>query len=111
VVTDAGGNSLVHVSPKGETTTLAVFQSRSTGRDTDSVPTTVVSGPDGALYVGELTGFPFPVGGANIYRVVPPAAPQVFLTGFTMIIDIAWGRDGSLYVLEFSADPATMAPG
>jgi hypothetical protein len=111
VVADAGGNSLVHVSPKGETTTLAVFPSRSTGRDTDSVPTTVVEGPDGALYVGELTGFPFPVGGANVYRVVPPAAPQVFLTGFTMIIDIEFGRDGSLYVLQFSDNPLAEAPG
>jgi hypothetical protein len=111
LVTDAGGNALVHVSPKSETTTLAVFPSRSTGRDTDSVPTTVVEGPDGALYVGELTGFPFPVGGANVYRVVPPAAPQVYLTGFTGIIDLAWGRDGSLYVLQFATEPFLSGPG
>lgn len=111
VVTDAGGNSLVLVSPGGELTTLAVFPSRSTGRDTDSVPTTVEEGPDGALYVGELTGFPFPVGGANVYRVVPPMAPQVFLSGFTGIIDIAWGRDGSLYVLQFATGPELSGPG
>jgi hypothetical protein len=110
LVTDAGGNSLVHVSPKGETTTLAVFPSRSTGRNTDAVPTTVEEGPDGVLYVGELTGFPFPIGGANVYRVVPPAAPQVFLTGFTMVIDIAWGRDGSLFVLQFSTVPLASGP-
>ena len=46
----------------------------------ESVPTTVVWGSKddnkadkedgGVLYVGELTGFPFPVGGARIYRVV-----------------------------------------
>lgn len=111
VVTDAGGNSLVHVSPKGVTTTLAVFPSRSTGRDTDAVPTTVVRGPDGAFYVGELTGGPFPVGGANVYRVVPPMAPQVFLTGFTGIIDLAWARDGSLYVLQFATEPFLSGPG
>ncbi len=28
-----------------------------------AVPNSVVQGPDGAWYVGQLTGFPFPVGG------------------------------------------------
>ena len=28
-------------------------------------------GPDGALYVSELTGYPFPSGQANIYRIDP----------------------------------------
>ena len=40
----------------------------------DAVPTSVTRGPDGALYVGQLTGFPFPVGGANVYRIVPGTA-------------------------------------
>ncbi len=61
----------------------------------DSVPTPVVLGRDGAFYVGELTGFPFPVGGARIYRVVPGHAPQVFADSFTSVIDIAFARDGT----------------
>jgi hypothetical protein len=36
----------------------------------------VVVGPDGAYYVSQLTGFPFPVGAANVYRVVPGSAPR-----------------------------------
>ena len=68
----------------------------------DSVPTPVVLGRDGAFYVGELTGFPFPVGGARIYRVVPGHAPQIFADGFTNVIDIAFARDGSLLVLEIA---------
>jgi hypothetical protein len=40
-----------------------------------AVPTSVAVAPDGAYYVGQLTGFPFPVGGARVFRVVrPPAA-------------------------------------
>ena len=68
-----------------------------------AVPTAVAKGPDGALYVGELTGFPFPVDGANVYRVPADGGdPVVFASGFTNIIDIAFGPDGSLYVLEIT---------
>lgn len=84
-VTDAGGNALLRVAADRSISTVAVFPSRSTGRvpSTDAVPTTVVRGPDGAYYVGELTGAPFFVGEANVYRVVPGEAPTVFLDGFT----------------------------
>jgi hypothetical protein len=65
-----------------------------------SVPTSVVVGPDGAYYVGELTGGPFPVGGANVWRVVPGQEPTAYATGFTNIIDLGFGPDGTLYVAE-----------
>ena len=91
--------------------TLAVFPDRLVpgpgGVDVpmDAVPTSIAEGPDGSLYVGELTGFPFPVDGARIYRV--PAGggePEVVAVGFTNIIDIAIGEDGSAYVLEHDID-------
>ena len=66
-----------------------------------AVPTSVEDGRDGQYYVGQLTGFPFPVGGANIYRVNPrTGAASVFASGFTNIMDLAFGKDGTLYVLE-----------
>jgi hypothetical protein len=64
----------------------------------------VAVGPDGAYYVGQLTGFPFPVGGARVFRVVPGHRPQVFARGFTNIIDIAFDRHGRLHVLEIASD-------
>jgi hypothetical protein len=77
-----------------------VFPSRSnSARGFDSVPTAVAVGPDGAYYVGELASFV--PGGANVWRVVPGQTPTVFQAGFTTIIDITFGPDGSLYVLEF----------
>jgi hypothetical protein len=68
------------------------------------VPTSVAEGPDGALYVGQLTGFPFPPGGAVVFRVTQGGTPEVFREGFTNIIDIAFDRKGALYVLQISAN-------
>lgn len=111
VVVDAGANALLEVAPNLSVRALATFPQRQVpgpggaNVDMDAVPTSVAEGPDGSLYVGELTGFPFPVGGARVYRV--PAnggTPQVVATGFTMIIDIAVGKDGSAYVLEHDSN-------
>jgi sugar lactone lactonase YvrE len=81
-----------------------------------AVPTTVALGPDGAYYVGELTGVPFVPGLANVYRLDPLTGElTVAFSGFTNIIDLAFGPDGSLYVLEISRDglgsPTGPAPG
>ena len=118
VVTDAGGNSLVRVADDGDMSTLAVFQSRRTDplRSTDSVPTSVTIGPDGAYYVGELSGFPAVAGAANIYRVEPGEAPRLFLasdaclSGFTTIIDIAFDEQGNLYVLQYAGTLVRVTP-
>jgi hypothetical protein len=107
IVTDAGGNDLLEVSAKGAITVLAVFDpiARPTPGPpfVQAVPTTVALGPDGNFYVGVLTGGPFTVGLANIYRVPSSGGdPEVAYSGFTNIIDIAFGPDGSLYVVEIA---------
>jgi hypothetical protein len=113
LVADAGGNSLVEVNNGGQIKTLAVFPDRIVpyppmfggGQGPmQSVPTAVTEGPDGAIYVGELTGFPFVAGGARVYKVLPRHDPQVYAEGFSAIHDIAFGPDGSLYVLEIASD-------
>ena len=107
IVTDAAANDLLKVRDDGRISTLAVFPARRVefrGQRVpmQAVPTAVVRGPDGAYYVGELTGFPFPRGGARVYRVVPGERPEVYARGFTNIIDIAFDGDGNLYVLEIA---------
>jgi sugar lactone lactonase YvrE len=116
VIADAGGNDVLVVAANGVTGTLAVFPDRmveappflglppGTLIPMQPVPDAVAVGPDGAIYVGELTGFPFPVGGANVYRVVPGQEPEVFADGFTNIVDIAFDSQGNLYVLEITAN-------
>jgi hypothetical protein len=113
-VADAGGNSLQWVAANGSVSNLAVFPDRmaeappflglppGTQIPMQSVPTSVVRGPDGAFYVGELTGFPFQPGAARVHRVVPGQAPEVVAEGFTNIIDLAFSADGTLYVLEIA---------
>jgi hypothetical protein len=67
-----------------------------------SVPTSVVVGPDGALYVGELTGAPFQPGSARIWRIAPNRKMSVYARGFTNISDLAF--DGkNLLVLEIDS--------
>ncbi|MDQ2965733.1 MAG: ScyD/ScyE family protein [Chloroflexota bacterium] len=112
-VVDAGGNALLWVDLRGRVTTLAVFPGGmapappflglppGTMIPYQPVPTSVVVGPDGAYYVGQLTGFPFPKGEAKVWRVVPGRAPTVYASGFTNIIDIAF-RGRTLYVLEIA---------
>jgi len=112
-VTDAGANDLVRIGANGAVSSIAVFPNRMVPTPPflpqppfpaqlpmEAVPTNVVRGPDGALYVSQLTGFPFPVGAARIYRVVPGAAPQIYAEGFTNVIDLAFDAAGNLYVLE-----------
>lgn len=125
LVADAGANDLLRVTPAGEIATVAVFpDTEVTAPDGSSmmpmnaVPDAVALGLDGAISVGQLTGVPFPVGGASVFTL--PAAggdPTVAETGFTTIIDLGWNIDGSLWVLEFMhggmlaanpAEPATM---
>jgi sugar lactone lactonase YvrE len=121
LVTDAGGNDLLKVDHKGRISVVAVFPTQVVPAppgipglppelESQAVPTSVVKGPDGAYYVGQLTGFPFPPGGASVFRVVPGKAPKVFAGGFTNIIDIAFDKKGRLYVLEIATEGLLNVP-
>jgi hypothetical protein len=67
------------------------------------VPTAVTLGLDGNIEAGQLTGFPFNVGVANVWRVNPwTGAKRVVASGFTNIAGVAAALDGSLYVVEIA---------
>lgn len=113
LVTDAGGNDLLEVSASGNVSLVAKFAAipitvspfKETFGSSQAVPTEVRRGPDGALYVSELTGAPFLPGAAAIYRVVPGQAPQLFVGGLTQVTDFDFAPDGSIYVLQFGSAP------
>jgi hypothetical protein len=103
IVVDAAGNTLLRAAPWSPISTLAVIPSRPQGRNTDAVPTSVAIGPDGAYYIGELTGAPFAPGEARVWRLVPGQPPQVYCSGFSFIIDLDFDDAGNLYVLEHAS--------
>ena len=118
-VVDAGGNDLLKVGQDEQIRLIAVFPAVMQPAPSDpsasadpaaspammamqAVPTAVTIGPDGAAYVTQLTGAPFPRGGAKVWRVVDGEAPTVYATGLTNAMDLAFGPDGTLWVVEFS---------
>ncbi len=118
IVADAGGNDVVRVNRWGRTRTLGVFPTRLVPPPPflppgdiamDAVPTSAVRGPDGALYVSQLTGFPFPAGGSDIWRLVPGQAPTVYATGLTNVTDLAW-HGGRLYAVQLADDGLLAVP-
>ncbi len=114
LVADAGANALLEVSASGKVSTVAAFPPTPVnfpfpGFPMDAVPTSVARGPDGALYVGQLTGFPFPVGGSTVWRI-GASGPAPFRTGFTNVVDITFGADGSLYVVEIDSSSLRLPP-
>ena len=100
VVVDAGGNTLLRLAPDKELSLLAVMPQVAAATSRDAVPTSVAIGPDGAYYVGALTGVPWVDGSASVYRLVEGEAPQIFRGGFKAIIDIAFDAAGNLFVLQ-----------
>ncbi len=59
-------------------------------------------GHDGAYYVSQLTGFPFPKGAANIYRIDPRNGRKtVYASGLTNVTDLAF-RGRTLYAVQLA---------
>ena len=113
VMADAGGNSVIRTDHRGRLEALSIFPNIPKPHPfipgaivpMQAVPTGVVEGPDGFYYVSQLTGFPFPAGEASVFRVNPrTGAYTVYATGFTMAMDLDFGDDGTLYVLELDSD-------
>jgi hypothetical protein len=128
LVSDAAANDLLRVYPNGSIETVARLKPRlvpSPGFPglppagvmilSEAVATSVTVGADGYYYVGELRGFPATPGKSEIWRIAPnslnavcdPLIPnsgpcQRYKDGFTSIVDLEAGEDGSLYVVELS---------
>lgn len=107
IVADAGANTVLEAFGGQVVSATAMPEGTtqfppSITRTFESVPTSVAVGPDDATYVSEFTGFPFPAGGATIYRIPPGGGtPEPWATGLTNVSDLAWHR-GELYAVQLS---------
>jgi hypothetical protein len=115
IIADAGSNALIEALANGRTRTFAVPAPIATppgppgGRET--VPTAVVEGPDGGIYVGLLTSAPWFVGTSPVLRVSSDGSSiTTYATGFTAVVDIAFDAGGALYVLEVASGLAPPNP-
>jgi hypothetical protein len=106
LIADAAGNDLLAADEKGRVDWVASFPTQG---GIQPVPTSVAIGPDGAYYVGELTGAPFPTGLSRIWRIRPGTrhatcgsspACSVVVSGLTAVIDLQFGPGGKLYVAQ-----------
>lgn len=129
LVSDAAGNDLLRVYPDGTVVTVARLKPRivswpsgipfgppaGTMAPAEDVATSVTVGADGFYYVGELRGVPATPGTSQVWRIAPdsvnalcdPANPNVgacrrYADGFTSIVDLAAGADGSIYVVQLA---------
>jgi hypothetical protein len=121
LVADAAGNSLLFVHQNKGIDWVATFPARTdvpcppgfcegtVPFPVHAVPTSVAIGPDGAYYVGELTGFPFTPGFSRVWRIEPgtrhadcatSSACSIVWDDFTAIIDLQFGPDGRLHVAQ-----------
>jgi glucose/arabinose dehydrogenase len=129
LVSDAAANDLLRVYPNGKVVTVARLKPRlipwpaglpvgppaGTMVPSEDVATSVAVGADGYYYVGELRGFPATPGHSQVWRIAPdsvnavcdPVNPNVgacrrYADGFTSIVDLEGGPDGSIYVVQLS---------
>lgn len=115
-VTDAGGNSLVKADSSNQVSLVKVFEDELVTTPplpfpfpfpevpAQAVPTGMTIGPDGALYITQLSGFPFAPGSADVFRYDFINPVTKFAGGFSNLIDIATGPDDSIYLLQYSDD-------
>jgi hypothetical protein len=111
IIADAGANDVLELTMAGgnlgyDISVLAILPTRTIefppGNDfpMHQVPTALAEDSAGNVVLGQLTGFPFPVGGAYIYDLPGTPEPPVRHMGFTTIIDTLFDGADNLYVLE-----------
>src|SRR5439155_13952167 len=98
-VTDAAANTLDEVRANGSVRVVAFIPSPPVS---DSVPTCLDRGRDGAFYIGELTGFGNGPGKSSVWRVVPGQPPEGWASGLPGVTGYGFGSDGQLYATDFS---------
>ena len=99
-IVDSGANAIIKRDSK--TRVISVFAKIPNVTATaEAVPTGIVyDGTD--FLVSSLTGFPFTVGAAKIFRVTTAGVVSEYQTGFTTLTDIALSPNNKPIVVQYS---------
>jgi hypothetical protein len=101
-VVDAGSNTLDRVGSNGHVRVVRFIPNPPAS---DSVPTCVDRGPDGALYIGELTGGGNAPGSSVVWRFDTDSRRLTkWATGLTAVTGCGFGKNGRFYATEFSTN-------
>jgi hypothetical protein len=112
LVADAGANAVIAVGANGHTSLFAALPPFPAPDGRQAVPTSVIEGADGGIYVGQLTGGPFFKGTASVFRYDSDGSNRTtYAAGFTAVVDIAFDAGGALYVLETASGAPPFPPG
>lgn len=106
LIANAGCNCLMAWSADAGLSVAAVWSFE----DDNPVPTAVDVGPDGDIYVGFLTGFPFPAEGSRIERWSGGELVQTY-GGLTAVTGLVVTDDGTIYASEFGVFDQGWGPG
>jgi len=99
-VVDAGSNTLDRVTASGHVRVVRFIPNPPAS---DAVPTCIDRGPDGALYIGELTGGGNAPGASIVWRYDPQHNRLTkWATGLTAVTGCGFGTHGRFYATEFS---------
>ena len=96
-VVDSAANDLLRVHPDGKIDLVGVWK---TGHP---VPTGFARGHDGAFYVAMFSPAPYDAGTGRVDRVDLDGHITTVVSNLTTPIDVAFGADGALHVLQFTS--------
>jgi hypothetical protein len=96
LLSEAVGGQLLRVTPAGEISTVADLS------EGHMVPTGVAVDPDGYAYVGFETSAPYGNEASKVVKVTPEGDVSDAWTGLTVVTDVAFGPDGTLYATEMA---------
>jgi len=98
-IVDAGANAVWRWSSEAMVAGEMTLEPFAAWTD-NPVPTSIALDIDGNVYIGFLTGFPFPEGGARIEKWSADGELIETYAGLTTVVDVVW-HEGELYATQF----------
>jgi plastocyanin len=97
VVVESNSEQVVRVGLDGSITRIADLSPE------NQTPAAVAIGPDGSIFVGNLSPPPYAPGSAAVIRIDSDGESEVVWSGLTMVTGVAVDPQGTLYATELSA--------